>query len=104
MNQSEQEESVVRAFVVLRKRERMLSLLANPKRRRQALNELYHFGDLDDRFVVPVEPRRQTPEGIAEALQSYGAPNKCWVISTDDSLDGREMLLDEVLAAIVWKW
>ena len=62
---------------------------------------MYHFGDLDDRFVVPVSPRDQTPDGIAEALRGYGAPDRCWVISTDDSLDAREMLLDEVLAAIV---
>ena len=101
MTQSEHEESVIKAFVVPRKRDRMLSLLANPKRRRKALNTLYHFGDLDDRFVVSVEPRQQTAEGIAEALRSYGAPDKCWVISTDDSLDAREMPLDEALAAIV---
>jgi hypothetical protein len=101
MNQSEHEESVVKAFVVPRKRDRMLSMLANPKRRRKALDALYHFRDLDDRFVVCVPPGRQTPVGIAEALRSYGAPDHCWVISTDDSLDAREMLLDEVLAAVV---
>lgn len=101
MNQSEHEESVVKAFVVPRKRDRMLSLLANPKRRRTALNALYHFRDLDDRFVLPLPPRHHTPEGIADALRSYGAPDRCWVISTDGSLDAREMLLDEALAAIV---
>ena len=101
MNQSEHEESLVKAFIVPRKRDRMLSLLANPRRRRTVLDALYHFGDLDDRFVVPVPCRHHTPENIAKALRDYGAPDRCWVISTDDSLDAREMLLDEVLAAIV---
>ena len=101
MNQSEHEESLIKAFVVPRKRDRVLSLLVNPKRRRTFLDALYHFRDLDDRYVVPVPPRHQNPEGIAEALRSYGAPASCWVISTDDSLDAREMLLDEVLASIV---
>lgn len=101
MNQSEHEESVVRAFVVSRKRDRMLSFLGNPKKRRAALDTLYHFGDLDDRFAEPIPPRHQTPAGIAEALRNHGAPNSCWVISTNDSLDAREMLLDEALAAIV---
>ncbi len=101
MNQSEHEESLVRAFVIPRKRERMLMLLANPKRRGTALNALYHFRDLDDRFVVPIKPCDQTPELIAEALRRFGAPDNCWVISTDDSLDASEVPLDEALAAIV---
>ncbi len=101
MNQSEHEESLVKSFVVPRKRDRIVSLLANPRRRRVVLDTLYHFGDLDDLFVVPVPPPHQNPDGIAEALRSHGAPDSCWVISTDDSLDAREMLLDEVLAAIV---
>lgn len=101
MNQSEHEESLVKAFIVPRKRDRMLSLLANPKRRRTILDALYHFGDLDDRFVVPVPPRHQTPGGIADALRRFGAPDSCWAISTDASLDAPEMLLDEALTAIV---
>lgn len=101
MNQAEHEESVVKAFIVRRKRDRMLFQLANPKRRRTGLDALYDFRDLDDRFVVPVPPHQQSPESIAKALRSYGAPDSCWVISTDDSLDGREMLLDEALAAVV---
>lgn len=101
MNQSEHEESLVKTFVDSRKRDRMLWLLADAKRRRTALETLYHFHDLDDRFVVHVPPGFHTPEGIAKTLRRDGAPNNCWVISTNDSLDAREMLLDEALNAIV---
>ena len=100
MNQSEHEESLVKSFVVPRKRDRILWVLAHPKKRRTILDALYHFNDLDERFMVPVPPGFHASD-IAEALRSYGAPNSCWVMSTDDSLDAREMLLDEVLAEIV---
>ena len=63
MNQSEHEESVIKGFIVRRKRDRMLSLPGNPKRRRKVLDRLYHFHDLDERFVVPVPPGHQTPAG-----------------------------------------
>lgn len=101
MNQSQHEESLVKAFIVTRKRDRMLSLLANPKRRRTVLEALYHLRELDERFVEPIPPNDQTPEGIAKVLRSYGAPDSCWVISTNISLDARGMLLDKALAAIV---
>ncbi|MEK6677184.1 MAG: hypothetical protein AABZ47_16215 [Planctomycetota bacterium] len=101
MNQSEHEASLINAFIVPQKRGRILSLLRNPKRRQTVLDEIYHFRDLDERFVVALPSHNRTPEGIAEALRRYGAPDLCWVISTNSSLDGREMLLDEALAAIV---
>jgi len=101
MSQTQHEQALVEAFVVPRKRERLLSLLSNPRRRRTILDSLYHFDDLDDRFVEYLPPSQHSPEGIAEALRRYGAPDTAWVISTDDGLDGREMPLDEVLTRIV---
>jgi hypothetical protein len=45
------EEATIRAFVAPRKRDRFLQLLANPKRRGRALNELDHFTGWDERYV-----------------------------------------------------
>ena len=100
MKQIEHEKSLVRAFVVSNKRDRIMSLLASD-RRQTVLDSLYHFHDLDDRFVEAIPPSLQTPHGISETLRRYGAPNHCWVISAIASLDGREMPLDEVLERIV---
>ncbi len=101
MNQSEHEEAMVKAFIVPSKRERWLYLLTNPKRRRTALDALYHFHDRDDRFVIRWPPRHDTSANRAETLRGYGAPDTCWVISTSDSLDAREMLLDEALGECI---
>lgn len=101
MNRLEHEDGLIKAFVVSRKRDRMLSLLGNPKRRRAALDALCHFGDLDERFAESIPRGQQSPEGIAQILRAYGASDTCWVVSSDASLDQRTMLLAEALVAIV---
>ncbi len=45
------EESLVRAFVVPHRRERLLRLVASPKGRRKLLRQLAHFHGLDPRFA-----------------------------------------------------
>jgi len=44
------EEATIRAFVRSEKRDRFITLLGNPKRRRDAVNELNHFDGWDYRF------------------------------------------------------
>jgi hypothetical protein len=100
MNQSEHEESLIKAFIVPQKRDRWLSLIGSPKRRRTFLEALYHFRDLDERFAARVPVGSDTPSGIANALCDLGAGATCWAISTDEELDGREVPLDAALAAI----
>lgn len=101
MNQTEHETALVNAFIVPEKQERLRTLLANPKRRKTILDTLNHFGDFNERFIVPIAPDKQHAEQIATQLRDYGAPNYCWVISHDRSLDARELPLDDALSAIV---
>jgi len=89
------EEATLRAFVALSKRDRLLTLLGSPKRRRKALEALNHFDDWDERFAQPVK----SSADILALLRQAGAPAECHVISDDDELDGRSMPLDDAVRA-----
>jgi hypothetical protein len=95
------ETALISAFVLPAKRARLLGFVRSPKRRRKLIDNLYHFGDLDPRFLVEIAPSQQHPEAIAELLARRGAPSQCHVISTDGDLDGRDLPLVEALTRIV---
>lgn len=102
MSREEHEPALINAFVVAPKRPRLLESLADSKRRKKAIATLDHFTrSLDERFMEPIRERDATPEIIADKLQHYGAPKRCWVISSDESLDNRMWSLDEVLPRVV---
>jgi hypothetical protein len=95
------EEELIRAFVARERRERFLSGLGNPRKRRILTNEFCHFKNLDPRFVVEIKPSQQNPKDIYHLLRILGAPERCWVVSDDSSMDARTMNLDETLNEIV---
>lgn len=91
----EQEAALIRAFIIPTKRERLVELLAKPKRRQDVLNTLYHFAGLDPRFISRIHGAESSAEGIEALLRSKGAPDLCYAISTDSELDGRTVPLRE---------
>ncbi len=95
------ERLLIQSFVRPQKRARLISFLRNSKLRRKLLNSLYHFNDLDERFAYRVPTAEDSAEGINRLLKCEGAPDACWVMSTDESLDGRNLPLDEAISAIV---
>jgi hypothetical protein len=95
------EEALFKRFVAYPRRKRLLTLLADPKKRQKLLNELYHFHDLDPRFAHRIAPREQFAEKIYAVLRSKGAPASCYVMSDDADLDGRDMDLREALERTV---
>jgi len=95
------ETALINAFVVPPKRDRLIEFLRNPKRRAKVLATLYHFRDLDPRFLVEVAPSDQHAEAIATLLAEHGAPSECHLISSDHELDGRDLPLVEALQQIV---
>ena len=96
----EQEAALIRAFIVPTKQERLVELLGRPKRRQDVLRTLYHFRDLDPRFISRIPAAQDTAEGIAALLRSKGAPDLCYAISTDSEIDGKTVPLDEALTRI----
>jgi hypothetical protein len=90
------EEATLRAFVTADKRERLLTLFASPKRRRQAIDSLNHFTAWDPRRVQKIE----SSADVFSILRRMGAPTVCHVIADDAELDGSDLpLADAVMAA-----
>ncbi len=90
----------MKAFIIAKKRQRWIDLLANPKRRKDILRTLSHLNDLDERFLVRV-PSPQSTSVILEMLQARGAPEQCYVVSDSVSLDARTLPLGAALEVIV---
>jgi hypothetical protein len=97
---TEEHEAGLALFIAPDWRPRFRTILAmNPAKRHKQLDKyLYHFewnGRLDDRFARGVEPMMFGR--LLPILQAKGAQQMCYVVSTDDDLDGREIPLDETL-------
>ena len=95
------ETALINAFIIPAKRARLTRLLRNPKRRSKIIATLYHFHDLDPRFLVEIAPSDQRNDAILAFLIKRGAPRLCHLISTDRDLDGRDLPLAEALDEIV---
>ncbi len=95
------EQAFFQAFVLPRKRERYAELLNTKRGREKVRLSLDHFGDLDLRFCQKPAPSMQHPGAIVKTLTSLGAPDTCYVMSSWDHLDGRQMnLFDAVNEAV----
>ncbi len=98
---NDEEEALIRSFVIRSKQDRFLEMLANPKRRAKATAQLAHFAWLDPRWVVPIENRMQHPPLINQILRSRGAGETCYILSESSSLDGAHGPLLATLQEIV---
>jgi hypothetical protein len=93
---NENEEAIVRNFIVRERRNRYIEMLGNKKRRREATNRLNHCDDLDPRYSTPIP----STANVVRLLQAKGAPDTCCVISDACEIDGRTMPLQEAIDTI----
>jgi hypothetical protein len=91
------EADFINTFVVRAKRERHITFLQTPRRRRDFLHTLYHFADFDPRRTVPLKGRQDTPAAIVAELRRRGAGAECYVISVDADVDGTTGPLEAVI-------
>ena len=99
--EADQEEAFVRAFIVPEKRDRYLSILANPRRRVKILGELYHDLSTIAARTTKIENRDHGPEVIEKLLKQKGAGATCYLISPKRDLDQQEMPLREALDSLI---
>jgi hypothetical protein len=95
------EKALFETFVVRSKRQRYAELIDTRRGREKVRLALDHFKDLDTRFCRRLKPAEENVAGILKILKSLGAPQVCYLISSDNELDRREMDLSEALAEIV---
>jgi hypothetical protein len=91
------EEALIKAFIPLHRQERFLEIIAKPKKRAKLLTELYHFDGLNPKFMVAVAPNEQNASALLKILRAKGAGSKCYVMSTNPKLDGKEVDLETAL-------
>ncbi len=97
----EHERQLVLSFILPQRQSRYLELLEKPKRRKEITDSLAHFKHLDSRFLVHIPSSQQHTSDILKLLKAKGAPENCYAVSEDDSLDGKEIPLAQALEYIV---
>ncbi len=70
------------------------------KARDKFVDGLNHSLEVDDRFARKVPASTDTVEWILDELRRRGAPEACYVISTNPDLDSRAMPLAEALGEV----
>jgi hypothetical protein len=95
------EEALVKAFIPAHRQERFLEIIAKPKKRAKLLTELSHFKALNPKFMVSIPPNQKNPAALVKLLRAKGAGTKCYVMSENRDLDGREVDLETALKETV---
>jgi hypothetical protein len=91
------EEDAIRAFILPARRDRYLGFLGSAKGRAKLIAELPHFKALDPSCLLLIPPNQKKPKDVHKTLTSMGAGPKCWIISENRKLDGKEMDLEIAL-------
>lgn len=91
------EEALVRAFIIPNRQARYLEFLASSKNRAKFIAVLAHFKHLNPKFAHSIAGNQTNPASLKKLLVAKGAGSRCWVISENRDLDGREMDLESAL-------
>ena len=96
------EELFIKNFIVPRKRERYLEFLSNKKRREEITSNFDHCNDLENKYKNQIPVNRQNAEDVYKILKEKKAPDICYIISYQDEIDGKEMILKKVLVESIF--
>jgi len=88
-NSVKHEEALVKAFIPPHRQERFLEIIAKPKKRAKLLTQLYHFDDLNSKYMVAIPPNQQNPSALVKILKAKGAGTKCYVLHVVAGLSKR---------------
>ena len=89
-------------FLEERQRRRIRALFElGPKGRQKVRQYLDHEMRFDPRHVVPLTGLESLPPRILKRLQESGAPEQCFIVSSDQRIDGREMRLADAIDAVI---
>lgn len=87
------EESLIRSFILRKRRPRWLQNLQSSNKRSRMLDRLNHCRDFDARFARELGSTAQ----VYELLVARHAPRTCYVLSDNKEIDGREMELSSAI-------
>ncbi len=91
-----QEEAVIKAFCYKNKRKRILYELAHDEKRRDFLWDLSGYRHFIPEYMIEIKKPYTHASEVLELLQSYRAPDTCYVISLGRH-DGEYMTLKDAV-------
>jgi hypothetical protein len=99
----ELEETIVKAFFSKRIQQRVLFELFSAKKRMEALNRLNHnySSTLREELMIEIPKPNSSPLEIEKLLRKQGAGKDCYVMSWNDSIDGKHMSLTSALKVAI---
>lgn len=96
------EQQFIKRFVLKEKQDRYLGFVENSKRRGTFLGMLYHGQDLDTRLFQDLRGSGvHESDAIRNKANLLKNGDKCYIISVNKALDGREMSLTEAIEEAV---
>ena len=98
---SEIEQEIIRIYVAQNKKERLLYMAANPKRRVEIKHQLHTSEIFDTKVLREIKSSEQSAEKIYALMKKLGAEDSCYVISNLSVIDSKEIKLKDGLDQVV---
>lgn len=98
------EEIVVKSFFNKRIQQRVLFELSSSKKRGDAIGRLNHkyLDTLRNEFMIEIPKPNSDPDEIEKLMKEQGAGKKCYVMSSDSEMDGKEFSLTTAIEELIW--
>lgn len=97
---SEIEKSIVKAFVVENKAERLLYELSSRKKRRECIWGM-NTSLFKPNCCEKIDSKSFSPQSAAEYLARFSAAEHCYVLSIDEQLDGKLLKTEEAINELI---
>lgn len=94
---SQQEQILIKKFVVKDKQERYLTFLSKDKNRKKFTKTLYHFNDFNWKLLREIPGSENVQQAIASRVKGNKNISTCTIISTDPEYDGKVISVDEAI-------
>ena len=91
------ENLLLHTFISNKQKQRISSLLKTKKGRQKIKELLPHSLEFNSEFIYKIPDNKQTAEYIFDLLAKKNAPEICYLISENNSFDGKIMKLEEAL-------
>lgn len=98
---TEQEQALIKKFVIKEKQGRYLIFLANNKNRKKFTKKLYHFNDFNWDLFYEIPGKEIVSELITNKIKSKKNISTCYIISVDTNYDKKIFTVEEAITNVL---